>query len=182
MSTTLEAWIFFAAITHAPPQHVPQFPGFEESIYDTVERYETIAHDIAEAVKDRKDAKSAAALLLAWAIGETHLARDADLGPCYREGAYRTRCDGGRAATLWQLHDHHDRKTGEFIDTEPLFDDRPRAVRIALAGLYQAWTSCRHLKPEDRFSGFGIGSCIEGNVQVRKRYALWQTIRGWSPR
>lgn len=177
--TTLEAWLLAAALHFAPPEKAPKFDGHVETVDEATARYASIAHDIAAAVDGRKEPKNAASLALAWALGESGLAHDADVGPCYRKGAYRTRCDSGQAATLWQLHAHRDRETGEPVTLPMLFDDRALAARIAVRGLVGSWTQCRHLEPRDRFSGFGVGHCVAGVEQVRRRYQLWLTVRAW---
>lgn len=181
MSTaTLAEWLLAAALHFSPPEKLPQFPGHEETRDQAVTRYASIVDDIVAAVDGVKAPKHAAALALAWGIGESALAHDADLGPCHREGRWKKRCDGGLAASIWQVH--ATTFDGELLKVEDLFGDRARTARLVVQRMASSWVQCRHLEPRDRFSAFGIGRCVEGNEQVRKRFALYQTIAGWKPK
>lgn len=189
---SLTEWILLAALHFAPPSKHPDFPGHEETVEEATARYELIANDIAGAVahwKNRKGAKNAAALALAFAIGETGLTKDADVGPCFRgkyrptwanhEIDYKARCDSGKAATIWQFHATI--VDGERLEVADLFADRARAAKLAIRFMYASLKNCAHLKPEDRLSGFGIGRCVEGNEQVRKRWRSYERIKDWKP-
>lgn len=179
--TTLEALILAWALHFAPITHLPQYAGHEETAEQARARYVAISHDIAEAVKDRKDAKSAAALLLAWAVGESALSHDADVGPCHRVGKLKLRCDGGAAASIFQLHAHR-AKDGTPITVAMLFADRALAARIALRGLIGSQHTCASLEAQDRFSAFATGAgCVAGNKSVRARYRLWREVSAWVP-
>jgi hypothetical protein len=175
------AWILAAALHFAPPERHPRFDGYEETAEQAHARYEQIAVDIAAAVEGRKDAKDMAALALAWAIGESALAPDADKGPCYRKGRWKLRCDGGLAAGPWQLHEYWDRQAKERVTVAAIFADRARSAKTVVRKLIGAWVQCAHLAPEDRLSGFGLGHCEAGNASVRARYRLWQRVRAWQP-
>lgn len=175
------AWILAAALHFAPPERHPRFDGYEETAEQARARYEQIAVDIAAAVEGRKDAKDMAALALAWAIGESALAPDADKGPCYRRGRWKLRCDGGLAAGPWQLHEYWDRQAKERVTVAAIFADRARSAKTVVRKLIGAWVQCAHLAPEDRLSGFGLGHCEAGNASVRARYRLWQRVRAWQP-
>lgn len=175
------AWILAAALHFAPPERHPRFDGYEETAEQAHARYEQIAVDIAAAVEGRKDAKDMAALALAWAIGESALAPDADRGPCYRKGKWKLRCDGGLAAGPWQLHEYWDRQAKERVTVAAIFADRARSAKTVVRKLIGAWVQCAHLASEDRLSGFGLGHCEAGNASVRARYRLWQRVRAWEP-
>lgn len=175
------AWILAAALHFAPPERHPRFDGYEETAEQARARYEQIAVDIAAAVEGRKDAKDMAALALAWAVGESALAPDADKGPCYRKGRWKLRCDGGLAAGPWQLHEYWDRQAKERVTVAAIFADRARSARTVVRKLIGAWVQCAHLAAEDRLSGFGLGHCEAGNASVRARYRLWQRVRAWEP-
>lgn len=177
----LKDWLLLAAMHFSPPERLPQFEGHEETYEQTVERYGGFVDDIDAAVTDRPNPRSSAALALAWAIGEGGMSHDAMVGPCYRSGAYARRCDSGRAAGPFQMWAFTDRVSGERFEVPDIFARRADVTRIAVRQLAAAWTTCRHLAPEDRLSGFGLGHCEAGNEQVRKRYRLWQTIRAWNP-
>lgn len=180
----LAAWLFAAALHFSPVERLPSFPGHEETTETASARYSEIAGDIATVVEENNGTKAEAALLLAWAIGESGLAHDADVGPCFRgrhKGAnYRTRCDSGAAASMWQIHEHT-AKDGTPVKRGQLFADRKLAARTMLRALRASSKACRHLKPEDRFSQAGLGRCVEGNKSVRARFRLWVHVSGWAP-
>lgn len=191
--STIAAWCLAAALFHAPPETRPQFPGHEESVAETRARYASICADIEAAATEEPERpgflshRDRAALLLALAIGESGLARDADLGPCYREGAWRTRCDGGRAATVWQLQTVRDNDPDQTeLGPRQLFADRRRAARIALRLASGSLGMCRKLPAEDRLSAYGSGRCLTGEYRgaesVRARWRLFQRLRGWEPK
>ncbi len=176
MATELATWLLAAALHFAPPETRPQFPGYEESRTETISRYESIVSDIERAAEGDK---SRATLLLALAIGETGLSLDTDRGPCYRGGAYKSRCDGGTSATLWQLKSV--RWKGEVLRYLDLFKDRLRAATIALSIARKSIGMCRHLEPQDQLSAYGSGACRPGLKSVRARYHLWARINAWTP-
>lgn len=191
--TTIATWCLAAALFHAPPETRPQFPGHEESVEQTRERYASICADIEAAATERPERpgflshRDRAALLLGLAIGESGLARDADLGPCHREGKWRSRCDGGRAATIWQLHATRDDDSEQTeLGTHDLFADRRRAARVALRLALGSIGMCRKLPAEDRLSAYGSGRCLtgeyKGSSSVRARWRLFQRLRGWEPK
>lgn len=173
--TPLQAWVFAAAMRFANPDHHPQYPGHEETHDEAVTRYESIAADIATVAKNR----SHAALLLALAIGESSLSSDADLGPCYRgatrSSPLRKRCDGGNAASIFQLHAFGGHSLADF------FDDRKLAARVVLKLAVGSFKQCASLLPEDRLSGMGLGHCEAGNKSVEERYRLFKKLESWSP-
>jgi hypothetical protein len=179
----LEVWLLAAALHFAPPERHRQFPGHEETLEQARVRYASIAHDIAEAVATKFDEKSMGALTLAYAIGESDLYKDADEGPCFREGAYKTRCDGAAAAGIWQTHEYMDRSgpEPERVTVAMIFADRARSARFVVRMLSRALKSCPRLALEDRLSIFGLGHCVAGDPRVRARYELWMRVRLWQP-
>ena len=88
--------LFVLALHFAPAQKIPTW---HETESQRVSRYASIASDI-HATVDKigplpgLDARQSAVLLLAVAVGESGLAPDADLGPCYREGGYKDKLAG----------------------------------------------------------------------------------------
>ncbi len=172
----LNEYLLAAALFFAPFETRPQFPGYEETKEEYRERLTSIAADIESETKSRSDA----ALLLAWAIGESGLAKDTDVGPCYRpsHSKWWTRCDSGHAASMWQIHEHMG-KDGTKVTTKMLFADRKLAARTMVRSLRASWKACKHLEPQDRFSQAGIGRCVAGNKSVRARYQLWVKLDGY---
>lgn len=185
----LASWVLAAALTFAPPAQHPQYPGREESEAQAEERYESIARDIATVAEAEPQTRggfspdSKAALLLALAIGESSLALDADIGPCWRGSSrhspLRARCDGGLAASIWQLHPVM--WDGEMLRQKDLFANRERAGTIVLRLAIGSFGMCKKLAPEDRLSGAGLGHCEAGNESVRARFKLFQKLRSWKP-
>ncbi len=178
---TLVAWVLAALLHFAPVEKLPRFAGYEETPEQARARFASIAADIVAAVEANKGTlsdRTEAALLAAVAIGESGLALDTDRGPCFRKGAYRTRCDSGLAATIWQLQAV--RWEGQDLRAKDLFADRPRAARIALRAALSSLHRCRHLPAEDRLAALG-GSC-KPSKSATARYRLWQRVRAWEPR
>lgn len=145
-------------------------PWADDSHATQLARYEGISTAIWDACGDDRDC---AALLVALAVGESAAARDADEGPCFRKGAYRTRCDSGAAFSVWQTHRLSHEVTGEM-----LFADRTLAAKQTLRVARGSLRLCRHLSPERRLSGLS-GRCIDAEGPWVARYRLWQTVRAW---
>lgn len=185
---TLEQWTLAALHHHAPISGRPSFPGHDETDDEASARYAALALAITSAAEEYPakpgglSDRDEAAVLVAIAIGETRLARDTDVGPCYRGkpgGSWWSRCDSGTSGSVWQL------KTplsweGEVIRYADTFKDRGRAARIALRAARGSLGACRSLPPEDRLSALG-GVCREGLESARARYRLWQRVRVWEP-
>lgn len=181
----LTQWVLLAALHFAPIEKQPHYPGHEETADETRLRYQQIAQTIASAVGDgRPGAHDRASLLLAYAIGESGLAQDADVGPCYRgrdrRSPLRLRCDGGLAASLWQLHPLM--WGGRLVGADELFRHRDLAASIVLRLAVGSFGMCKALPVEDRLSGMGLGRCVEGDPRVRARWRLYQVVKGWSPK
>lgn len=176
---TLAEWTLAALLHFAPPELQARNPWADPSVEEARKRYQEIAQTIAAECADTKSQRSCAALLSAIAIGESGLARDADLGPCYRKGAHQTRCDSGAAASVWQVHAHGFDARGEDITIKRLFAERALAAwlvhRIARGSLAR----CGNLPEEDRLAGLG-GSC-KPSKSARARFHLWKKIEGWNP-
>jgi hypothetical protein len=178
----LIALLLAMALHFAPPEKHTVFKGYEETAEQARARYLDIVTDIAEATKHLENPKRRATFMLAWAIGESGLYKDADIGPCHRSGAWKTRCDSGLAAGIWQMHAHtdvFDKKT--WRTTEWIFSNRGAAAKEVSFLMNKSWNACAGLPEEDRMSAFGIGRCVEGNKSVRRRYKLWLLIRDWKP-
>jgi hypothetical protein len=154
-----------------------------------VDRYRGIARAIAAVAEDPREQpirglsrRHTAAALLGYAVGESGLARDADLGPCYRVGGYATRCDSGRSATVFQLMTASGFRFGDLEVTQPmLFGDRTLAARVALTRLRRAVGQCWSLAPEHRFSALGGGACSSVGFAAEQsavRYRLIMRARG----
>lgn len=176
---TLQQWTLAALLHFAPPAQHDGAPWADPSTEAALERYEAISETIATACADSKAPRSCAALLVAIGVGESGLARDADVGPCYRRGGYRTRCDSGAAASIWQVHAFGLGPDGEPITVARLFADRGLAAWQALRVARGSLSRCRHLPEEDRLAGLS-GAC-KPNASSRARWRLWKRVEGWAP-
>lgn len=177
---TLEEWTL-AALTHfADPEKSPQLPGWEETPDQARERYVGIAAAIAGITKNRDEA----GLLVALAIGESRLARDTDIGPCYRGkpgSSWQKRCDSGTSGSVWQVKTPVLGPEGETVTYLDTFKDRTRAAKIAFRLAKGSLGACKHLEPIDRLSALG-GKCTVGLESARQRWRLWQRVRVWEPK
>lgn len=170
-------WTLAALLHFAPPEKQDRNPWADPSREAAVERYTGIAEAIVEQCGEEK---GCASLLVAIAVGESGLARDADLGPCYRKGRWKTRCDSGAAASVWQAHAFGWDEKGEPVTVAKLFADRSLAAKHTLRVARGSLKRCKGLKPEDRLSGLS-GRCRAGNGPWRARWRLWLTVRDWAP-
>ena len=178
--------IMIAALEFAPVESRPEFPGYVETRAETLDRYWSIAQDIAAAAQEVPTKpggladEDEAALLLALAIGESGLSLDVDRGPCYRKGKWFARCDGGSSFTIWQLKPI--RFDGALRTGKELQSDRALAARVALWLARGSLGQCRKLEPRDRLSAYGAGYCKEGLASVRARHALYVKVRDFMRR
>lgn len=176
----LTLWVFVAALRFAPYDATDNLTG--ETRWEALHRYAEIARDITEAAREvdtHLGDRSEAALLLALAIGETHLAPDTDGRPCVLERDAR-RCDGNTSATIWQLKPKE--LDGRRLSLADLRADRALAARVALRFAAGSLSACRKLPAQDRLSGYGAGRCWIGLEGVRREWRLWGRIALWEPR
>jgi len=188
---TIVAWLLALALQFAPPAKAHQFPGWEETEAERTARYALIAQDIYDVVYDKENKPipgmsraRTAAFMLALAIGESGLDKDADQGPCYREEGWKLRCDGGNAASMWQVMVgkgfvfYKDGKTRLY--QKHLFKDRKKALWVALRAARGSFWACRKLPPKLRLSVYGGGSCSNEAAQKgsAKRYKLATKLWG----
>ncbi len=197
----LKEIILAALLQFAPPEKQNINPWRDDSHEESLERYNAIADAIVNVCEVKKEpaTESAAAetaespkpsagelncasLLAALAIGESGLARDADTGPCYRKGGFKTRCDSGQAASVWQVHSYSEydpqTKQPRMVKVSELFADRTLAARRAYYVARSSWSLCKKMPAIDRLSGLS-GSCQAGLKSVHSRYKLWQSIQDW---
>lgn len=180
---SLAAKVMLAALAYAPVETRPNYPGFSETRNETIDRYWSIATDIAAAAEETPTTpgglsdESEAALLLALAIGESGLALDVDRGPCYRRGALWRRCDSGTSYTIWQLKPGM--VDGKVRTGKQLQADRKLAARLALKRARGSLGQCRAMEPHDRLSAYGAGHCVAGLADIRARWKLYQRVRDY---
>ena len=173
---TLAEWTLAALLHFAPPERHDGRPWADASREAAVLRYE----GIRDAITSQCTTKPCASLLVALAVGESGLARDADIGPCYRIGGYRRRCDSGRAASVWQAQAYGVGPEGEPVTVARLFAERPLAAWVVLRTARASLARCKHLPVEQRLAGLGGGNCKPSKAAT-SRWHLWQTVQAWNP-
>lgn len=188
---TLASFCLAAALAHAPPAATVGKPWGDATIEEAHVRYASICADVAAVVQERKLGRDAVALLIALGVGESGLARDADLGlagNCYQGKTGKLgRCDAdrhgrARSVSVWQVRCDVSRDEAGLITCERLFADRRLAARQALRRALASMKACTKGPAEDRLSALATGVCgigdYPGRKSVRARWALFQKIRG----
>jgi hypothetical protein len=161
------AWV--PAYAHAPL----------ESSEQVLERYESIARDLANVALDESesplftgaDARTETALLmLSVASFESSFSKRVDDG--IRRG------DRGYSYCLMQIHVGHG-QTREGWTGQQLIDDRKLCFRAALHILQLSFSVCRALPVDDRLSAYASGHCFsEARVsrsRVGRARAWWES-------
>lgn len=188
----VSSWLFKLAMRAAPPSHAwkpPSGPHANETVEQRTERYRDIAYDIYRVVYYEPNRPIfgnrlfTAGFLLGMAVGESGLAPDADLGPCYLEGMKGKRCDGGRAVGILQVWIPKGiayRKADRAKAQEPYWRDRWRLITRGLAEIRGSIGVCHKLPVEERLAAYGAGTCESpvGRRVSRKRWALIRRIMG----
>lgn len=156
-----------------PPERYalfPTYPEAQETAKERTDRYQEIAQDIAEVVSEGQNTPATsrrytASLLFAIAIHESGLAKDVDVGPCAPERLKKGGCDGGRAASLWQIQ-------GYDVPT------RRDAARIALRLARRSLMVCRDLPPPERLAAYAAGNCASkmGRFRSSEIYSLQKRL------
>ena len=178
-------WALAALIQFAPIGQWDKSRWPDESHEAALERYRGIASAIESTCASSKGpVRDCESLLVALAVGESGLARDADVGPCYRKGGWWRRCDAGKAASVWQAQAHgFDLRVGgdgKKITVARLFADRELAAWQALRVARNSLALCKHLAAEDRLSALS-GRCHDGEGPWRARWRLWAKVKAWGP-
>lgn len=155
--TPAAAWVLSLIVHLAPPARMaalPAFPGMRETEEQWLARESSIAEDVSAATSDPREQ----ALLVAVAYHESGFAKDVDLGPCYRgPNDDGPRCDGGRAASIWQL------QTAGDGDAADLFAHRRRAAARALSAIRRSARKCVPLFGRDAaLRAYASGTCAKG--------------------
>lgn len=171
----LPTLILAAIVSLSPPDGQRlAFPGFLESPEARAARYQSISADIAtaatEACGDRGEgcARRAASVLLGIAWHESGFAPDTEsAGGCWRgRDGKGPRCDGGRAATLWQMQ-------GSAEERALWLGDRVAAAREALRRASRSTRACAKGPPEEALAVYASGRCdnAEGRKRARELHA-----------
>ncbi len=149
-------------------------PGWAETADARAWRYASIAADVATAVEDACAGRAgcerwALPLVLGIAWHESGFAADTESPDgCYRGHDGRgPRCDGGRAATMFQMQ-------GSREERALWLGDRVAATREALRRALRSWSACRALPVDARLSAYAGGRCSsEGRAAAASR-ELWR--------
>jgi len=181
----MSGWALAALLQFAPIGQWDNSRWPDESHDAALARYRGIATAIESVCSTSKGpVRDCESLLVALAVGESGLARDADVGPCYRRGNWWRRCDAGKAASVWQAQAHgfdlRANGDGKRITVARLFADRELAAWQALRVARNSLSLCRHLAQEDRLSALS-GRCHEGDGPWRDRWRLWGKVKAWTP-
>ena len=188
----LKELVLTALLQFAPPEKQDINPWKDDSREASLVRYDGIADAIVAVCGAQPkegpppDATNAeircASMLSAIAIGESGLARDADQGPCYAKGDHKSRCDGGLAASVWQVHSYtvwdKEGKNPKKVTVKELFADRTLAAKRAHFAAMSSISRCKDLPREDILSALS-GKCQVGLKSARARYKLWNSMQGW---
>ncbi len=167
----LYVYVVLALLRFAPIERLPAFPGHEETQREALARYGAIAEAIVAVCETKARPHSCAALLVAIGKGESHFARDADIGPCHRGKGYRARCGGGKAASVWQVE-------SDFAPAE-IFADRQLAASLVYLGAH----TCSRNPAPDALAGLS-GTCKPTGKHLeatRAHYRMWLRVAGWRP-
>ncbi len=190
------AYILSMMSTAAPPEvhaKMRAMPGWEETLEERKARYEAIATALYDVVFDASevplfdgvDGRSrTAALMVGVAVTESSFAKDVDVGPCYRGGNWRLRCDEGQAACLMQVKVGSG-KTAEGYSQADLFADRRKCFRAALRRMRGSFAACRALDRLYWLNAYASGTCDRGQhqslVRMSRGTSLFaDTTRAWT--
>lgn len=155
----LAAYALACLLALAPPARRSAPPGWEETEETYRGRLSGIAGDIGAVSTSRMHV----AALVGVGAHESAFAPDTDAGgECYRVGSWASRCDGGRAVSLWQLQDADPERRALFRS------DRRAAAREALRRILGSLGACRQNEPALRLARFASGTCSRG----------WEAARG----
>lgn len=181
----IELYVFMLAMKAAPPGKAwapPAGPHSKETPQQRAERYKRIARDIYKVAFHEKQKPipgynrlGTAGFMLAMAVGESSLAPDADLGPCYMKGKYRSRCDGGLAVGILQVQ----MAKGE---QKYYWRNRKRLLWRGLKGLRGSFGTCHKNPPDERLAAYASGTCASkaGRKASRRRMKLIRAVMGYA--
>jgi hypothetical protein len=165
----LIAYLLAAMVTWSPPADHDYYQPREE----TLERYASIAHDVASVALDPAEAplfpgpqgRAQTALLMASvAFYESGgYRRDVDLGM-----GRRARGDSGRSWCLMQIN-MGEGATIEHWSGRDLVDDRQKCLRVGLRRMRQSFDMCKGEAFIDRLSGYTTGRCTEADDFSHRR-------------
>ncbi len=165
----LAPYVLAALLQLSPPSKHRPPPGWQETPQQALDRYQSIADDIAATARNRTEA----AYLIGVAYHESAFYADVDRGDCYEGGAFRGRCDAvkvgetyvPRAHSIWQLQEADP-------DRALLYrTNRRAAAKEALRRIILSLRWCSSNAPNERLSSYAGGDCKRGRIAARSLYA-----------
>jgi hypothetical protein len=183
MHNSVIAWILSIMVQVAPPDRLaagPQWPGWEETAEQKLERYESFAEDLYEVVYDpafkplydgRLGRARTATLVLGVAFHESGFAHDTDKGPCYRGPGNVGRCDGGASACVMQVNVGAGTSQEGWTRAE-LFAERTKCFRAGIRLLRRSMRACSKLEGKHWLAAYAAGTCEHRMGQQRSMELL----------
>jgi hypothetical protein len=174
----LVSYLFAAMMAWAPPADHDYYAARQ----DTVERYESIAHDIADVALDPNEPPlfggpegraQTALFVTAIAFYESGgFRRDVDAGV-----GKRSRGDSGRSWCLMQIN-LGDGLTPQRWSGRDLVQDRQKCIRAGLGRIRESFALCRALPLDDRLSGYTKGRCVADEDLSHRR--MRRAMQWWT--
>jgi hypothetical protein len=180
-------------LSNAPPGRPSFIPENQETKEAATARYESIAKDIYEVVRDEpplfggKNAKArTAAVLLSVAYFESGFNRNVDfgLGKLARGDNGNSWCltqqNVGKGKTIaWNPTKNRYAKYGDPVEEVEqgwtgveLVTDRKKCLRVALRGIRASFRSCQSYPLVERLRSYGSGTCEKGKDASISRMAF----------
>jgi hypothetical protein len=174
----LIAYLLAAMVTWSPPGDHDYYESREE----TLDRYASIAHDIAEVALDPAEAplfggphgRAQTGLLVASvAFYESGgYRRDVDMGI-----GKKARGDSGRSWCLMQVN-IGDGTTLESWTGRDLVQERQKCLRVGLRRMRQSFAMCKDMAFIDRLSGYTTGRCTDEDDYSHRR--MKRALQWWT--
>jgi hypothetical protein len=174
----LIAYLIAAMVTWSPPADHDYYETREE----TLDRYASIAHDIAAVALDPAEAP-----LFGGPQGRAQTGLLVASVAFYESGGYRrdvdfgigkkARGDSGRSWCLMQVN-LGDGATLEGWTGRDLVLERQKCLRVGLRRMRQSFAMCKDNKFIDRLSGFTTGRCTEDDDYSHRR--MRRALQWWT--
>jgi hypothetical protein len=174
----LITYLLSAMLAWAPPSDHDYYAQRQ----DTVERYESIAKDIADVAMDPNEPP-----LFGGPQGRAQTALFVTSIAFYESGGYRrdvdagdgprSRGDGGRSWCIMQINIGRG-MTAEQWSGRDLVLDRHKCIRAGLARIRESFSLCHSLPLIDRLSGYTKGRCTPDEDLSHRR--LRRAVQWWT--
>jgi hypothetical protein len=174
----LIAYLLAAMVTWSPPSDHDYYESREE----TLDRYASIAHDIAAVALDPAEAP-----LFGGPQGRTQTGLLVASVAFYESGGYRrdvdlgigkkSRGDSGRSWCLMQVN-LGDGITVESWSGRDLVNERQKCLRVGLRRMRQSFAMCQETAFIDRLSGYTKGRCTDDDDYSHRR--MKRALQWWA--